>query len=61
MVSTLRRLYAVTVPLAVGLDIDLGDTILLTYPLDVLTDGALARVHREQFRSQSDITFLVMV
>lgn len=61
MLSTLRRLYAVTVPLSVGKDIDLGNVVQITYPLDVLRDGALGRVHREQFRSQSDITFLVFV
>lgn len=61
MVSTMRRLYAVTVPLSIGTSIDLGDVITVIYPLDVLTGGALARVHREQFRSQSEVTFLVMV
>lgn len=61
MVSTMRRLYAVTVPLSIGTSIDLGDIITVVYPLDVLTGGALARVHREQFRSQSEVTFLVMV
>ncbi len=61
MLSTLRRLYAVTVPLSVGTGIDVGNVVQIIYPLDVLRDGALGRVHREQFRSQSDITFLVFV
>lgn len=57
-----RRLYDVTVPVITGINLEIGNTVLLTYPLDDLRNGAPALIVGEQFRSQdSTITFQVLV
>ena len=61
--GTRRRLYDVTVPVFdVGLNLDLGNIVALTYPLDNLNSGALGIIVGDQFRSQdATITFQVLV
>jgi hypothetical protein len=60
--STRRRLYDVTLPVSVGLARDIGDVVLLVYPLEDLRGGKLGQIVGEQFASQnSTITFQVLV
>ena len=56
-----RFAYLVRVPIEVGLDLDLGDTVLLTWPDAFLRLGQRGLIVREQFRSNEDITFMVLV
>lgn len=58
---TSRSAYLVTVPMEVGLGLDLGQTILLTWPSAFLRLGQRGLIVSEQFRSQEDITFMVLV
>ena len=58
--SVHRRFYSVTVPMEVGLSLDLGDTVLLTWPTSFLRLGQRGLIVQEQFRSQEDITFGVL-
>ena len=57
----LRYAYLVRVPIEIGLDLDLGDTVLLTWPDAFLRLGQRGLIVREQFRSNEDITFMVLV
>ena len=60
--STRRRQYDVTVPVAVGIGIDIGDTVSVRFPVDNLAAGLLGQVVGDQFRSQdATITFQVIV
>jgi len=56
-----RSTYLVTVPMEIGLGLDLGQTVLLTWPSAFLRLGQRGLIVREQFRSQEDITFMVLV
>lgn len=56
-----RGLYTVTVPTEIGLGLDLGETILLTWPTAFLRLGQRGLIVQEQFRSQENITFLVLI
>lgn len=57
-----RRLYRVVLPVDFGLQHEIGDVLLLSYPLDRMENGALALVVGEQFRSQDDtLTLMVLV
>ena len=56
-----RFAYLVRVPIEIGLDLDLGDTVLLTWPDAFLRLGQRGLIVREQFRSNEDITFMVLV
>ncbi|MGE4044456.1 MAG: hypothetical protein AB7F35_06360 [Acetobacteraceae bacterium] len=59
--SVPRRTYAVEVPVSVGVGLDVGDLVRVTYPIDILRNGARGRIVREQFRSDQSITFLVLI
>lgn len=60
--STRRRLYDVTLPVSVGLSIEIGDIVSLTWPLEDLRSGQLGQVVGEQFASQDATTvFQVLV
>lgn len=60
--STRRKLYDVTLPVSVGLSIEIGDIVSLTWPLEDLRSGQLGRVVGEQFASQDATTvFQVLV
>lgn len=60
--STRRRLYDVTLPVSVGLPLDLGNVVMLVYPLEDLRGGRLGQIVGELFASQnSTITFSVLV
>ena len=56
-----RSLYTVTVPVEIGLTLDIGNTILLTWPTAFLRLGQLGVIVQEQFRSQEITTFMVLV
>jgi hypothetical protein len=56
-----RSTYLVMVPMEIGLGLDLGQTVLLTWPSAFLRLGQRGLIVREQFRSQEDITFMVLV
>lgn len=57
-----RRLYDVTLPSIIGLDVDLGDVVRIVYPMDDLRNGRLGQVVREQFRSEdATVIFRVLV
>jgi hypothetical protein len=56
-----RSLYTVTVPVEIGLSLDIGNTILLTWPTAFLRLGQRGVIVQEQFRSQEVITFMVLV
>lgn len=57
-----RRLYAAVVPTAIGRVRDIGDAVVIAYPLDDLAAGRLGLVVGEQYRSQDDtITFTVLI
>lgn len=56
-----RSLYTVTVPVEIGLTLDIGDTILLTWPTAFLRLGQVGVIVQEQFRSQEITTFMVLV
>lgn len=56
-----RFAYLVRVPIEIGLDLDLGDTVLLTWPDAFLRLSQRGLIVREQFRSNEDITFMVLV
>jgi hypothetical protein len=58
---TSRSAYLVTVPMEVGLGLDLGQTVLLTWPSAFLRLGQRGLIVSEQFRSQEEITFMVLV
>lgn len=56
------RVYQVTVPVEVGLTMDLGDIGKITYPMHDLRDGKFCQVFHESFKSDdAQITFLVLV
>lgn len=60
--GTQRRLYAIVVPVSIGLALDLGSVVRLTYPMDDLSAGRLGRVVGEQFRpNDGTMTFKVLV
>lgn len=56
-----RSLYTVTVPVEVGLGLDIGNTILLTWPTAFLRLGQRGVIVQEQFRSQEATTFMVLI
>lgn len=56
-----RRLYRVELPIDFGLLHEIGDVLMLAYPLDRMDSGALALVVGEQFRSQDDIITLTVL
>lgn len=53
-----RRLFDVEVPMEVGIARDLGDVVLLRYPVAGLDSGALGRVVGESLRAQDATTTL---
>ena len=53
-----RRVYDVDVPLDIGLPIELGDVVLLRYPIAELDAGALGRVVGEALRAGDSMTTL---
>lgn len=56
------RLYEVTLPVAVGLPLDLGGVVNITYPMDDLYNGRLGQIVGERFQSTaSSVTFRVLV
>lgn len=60
--STRRRLYDVTLPVSVGLAREIGDVVMLVYPLEDLRGGNLGQIVGEQFASQSStVTYQVLV
>lgn len=60
--STRRRLYDVTLPVSIGLPLELGDVVSLTYPVEDLRGGRLGQIVGEQFTSQNSTTvFQVLV
>lgn len=60
--SVRRRLYTMTVPVALGMLRDIGDVISLTWPMDNLASGQLGQIVGEQFNSaDSTIAFTVLV
>ncbi len=60
--GTRRRLYDVTVPVSIGLPLDIGDVVSLTYPMDDLRGGKLGQIVGETFRSQdATCVFQVLV
>lgn len=54
-----RTLSAVELPISVGIGLDLGNVVHVTYPADPFRDGAKGRIMREMFRSGDSITFAV--
>lgn len=54
-----RTLSAVELPISVGINLDLGNVVHVTYPADPFRDGAKGRIMREMFRSGDSITFAV--
>jgi hypothetical protein len=58
---TSRSAYLLTVPMEVGLGLDIGQTVLLTWPSAFLRLGQRGLIVSEQFRSQEEITFMVLV
>jgi hypothetical protein len=57
-----RRLYLVTVPMSIGLALDLGDVVSLIFPLDDLSGGKAGQIVGEMFTSSSaTIIFQVLV
>lgn len=60
--STRRRLYDVTLPVSVGLSLEIGDVLMLNYLLEDLRGGKLGQIVGEQFSSQNATTvFQVLV
>ena len=60
--STRRRVYAVEVPLALGLSVDLGQCVMLQWPVEDLTSGKLGQIVGEAVRSSDNtMTFQVLV
>lgn len=60
--STRRRLYNVTLPVSVGILRDIGDVVMLRWPMDDLRPGRLGQIVGEQFRGgDSTIVFQVLV
>ncbi|MEO8714141.1 MAG: hypothetical protein ABI369_03930 [Acetobacteraceae bacterium] len=60
--GTRRRLYDIVVPFAVGVLRELGDIILLTWPMDNLRGGQLGQVVGETFNSgDPTITLTVLI
>jgi hypothetical protein len=60
--STRRRLFAVEVPVEVGILRDLGDVVRIIYPMDDLNSGRLGIVVGEKYRStDSTMTLQVLV
>lgn len=58
--SVHRRLYVVTVPMEIGIGLDIGNTVILTWPTSFLRLGQRGMIVQEQFRSQEDITFGIL-
>lgn len=56
-----RGLYNVTVPMEIGLTLDIGNTVFLTWPTAFLRLGQRGIIVQEQFRSQENITFQVLI
>lgn len=57
-----RRLYRVQMWMEFGLAHEIGDVLMIVYPLDSMDGGVLGRVVGEQFRGSDDtITLLVLV
>lgn len=50
--------FEVTLPLSVGVSLDLGDVVRIVWPFGGLRTGKLARIIREQFRSDDDAIIL---
>ena len=60
--GTRRRLYDVVLPLSVGLTLDLGQVVSITWPMDDLAYGKTGQIVGEQFRSSdSTITYRVLM
>lgn len=60
--GTRRRVYAVTIPVQLGLQRDLGDVVSLVWPMDNLSGGQLGVIVGEAFTSTAaTITFNVLV
>jgi hypothetical protein len=55
-----RALYEAVVPVSVGLGLDIGDIVSLTYPVGTLRVGQLGQVVGERFRS-SDATVVLQI
>jgi hypothetical protein len=58
--STRRRLYEVTVPLAVGLTAEIGSVVTLVWPMDDLGTGQVGQVVGDTFTS-ADATMILSV
>jgi hypothetical protein len=56
--STRRRLYDVTLPVEVGILLDIGDVVSLTFPVEDLAGGKLGQVVGERYRSTDAVTTL---
>jgi len=56
-----RSLFAVEVPISVGLPLEFGVVVSIEYPLDILAAGARGRVVKELYRSAEWITLGVLV
>jgi hypothetical protein len=57
-----RRLYDVTMPLALGLPREIGDVVSVTWPMDDLAGGRLGQVVGDTFRSNdATITLTVLI
>lgn len=56
-----RRLFAVTVPLDVALNLDIGTIVQIVYPFDILRFGAIGIIVQEQFRAGEATTIAVLV
>lgn len=54
------NLYNVVVPAEVGIELEIGDIVSLTYPSGLLRSGALGQIVGEQFRS-SDATITLQI
>lgn len=50
--SARQRIYTIPVPVEVGLTVDLGSVVRLTWPMDDLASGRLALVVGDDFKSQ---------
>lgn len=56
------RVYEVTVPVEIGLALDLGEVGKLTYPMHDLRGGKFGQIYHESFKSDDgQITLLVLV
>ncbi len=60
--SVRRRLYEVTMPVAVAINLELGNIVRLVYPMDDLRNGQLGQIVGDKYDSSaSTIVFRVLV